>query len=155
AKALTVEQFKAVLAHELGHLAAGHGRLSGWIYRQRLRWSRLMDALESVESRGLFLFRPFLRWYAPYFNAFSFPLARANEYEADATSARLASPRAAAAALTGVNVVGSYLRERYWPEIHGKADELPQPSFAPYSGMGRHVSSAIDDASIHAWLKRS
>ena len=31
AKALTVEQFKAVLAHEFGHLAKGHGAMSNWI----------------------------------------------------------------------------------------------------------------------------
>lgn len=152
AKALTVEQFKAVLAHELGHLAKGHGAMSNWIYRQRLRWSRLMRVLEGVESWGIVLFRPFLRWYAPYFNAFSYPLARANEFEADATSARLASSGAAAQALTAVNVVGSYLEERYWPQIHRQADNLPQPAFAPYSSMGR-LASDIEPDSIHQWLK--
>ncbi len=76
-KALTVEQFKAVLAHEFGHLAKGHGRVSNWIYHQRLRWSRLMGVLEASQSQGGFLFKPFLNWFAPYFNAFSFPLARA------------------------------------------------------------------------------
>jgi Zn-dependent protease with chaperone function len=155
AKALSMDQFKAVLAHEFGHLAKGHGAMSNWIYRQRLRWSRLMTVLEKVESWGIVLFRPFLRWYAPYFNAYSYPLARANEFEADATSARLASPRAAAEALTAVNIVGSYLDERYWPQIHKQADQLPQPSFAPYSGMGPRVASEIDEASMQRWLERA
>ena len=155
AKGLSVEQFKAVLAHEFGHLARGHGRMSNWIYRQRLRWSRLMATLEEVESKGSFLFKPFLRWYAPYFNAYSYPLARANEFEADATSARLTSPRAAAEALTGVNVVASYLGERFWPQIHRLADELPQPGFAPYSGMGQRVAAEIDEAASREWLERS
>ena len=155
AKALSVEQFKAVLAHEFGHLAKGHGRVSNWIYRQRLRWARLIAVLEQSESRGLFLFRPFLRWYAPYFNAYSYPLARANEFEADATSARLASKRAAAEALTAVNVVGSYLSERYWPQIVRKADELPQPAFAPFSRMGPHVAREIDQKSMQAWLEEA
>jgi Zn-dependent protease with chaperone function len=155
AKALSVDQFKAVLAHEFGHLARGHGAMSNWIYRQRLRWSRLMSALEEVESWGIVLFRPFLRWYAPYFNAYSYPLARANEFEADATSARLASPRAAAEALTAVNVVGSYLDERYWPQIHKQADQLSQPSFAPYSAMGPRVTSDIDEASMQRWLEQA
>jgi Zn-dependent protease with chaperone function len=155
AKALTVEQFKAVLAHELGHLAKGHGALSNWIYGQRLRWSRLMAALEEVESWGIVLFRPFLRWYAPYFNAYSYPLARANEFEADATSARLASPGAAAQALTAVNVVGSYLQERYWKRIYQEADNVPQPAaFAPYSGMGRFAHELEPDA-VHGWLKEA
>jgi Zn-dependent protease with chaperone function len=155
AKALSVEQFKAVLAHEFGHLAGGHGAMSNWIYRQRLRWSRLMTVLEEIESWGLVLFRPFLRWYAPHFNAYSYPLARANEFEADATSARIASSRAAAEALTAVNVVGSYLGERYWPRIHKQADQLPQPSFAPYSRMSQHVASEIDQASVRRWLDQA
>jgi Zn-dependent protease with chaperone function len=155
AKALTVERFKAVLAHEFGHLSQGHGRTSNWIYRQRLRWSRLMASLEASESWGVVLFRPFLRWYAPYFNAYSYPLARANEFEADATSARLASRRAAAEALTAVNVVGSYLQERFWPQIVQRADEMPQPAFAPFSVMGTHVASEIDPASIEAWLAQA
>lgn len=154
-KGLTVEQFKAVLAHEFGHLAKGHGRLSNWIYHQRLRWSRLMAALEANESKGSFLFGPFLNWFAPYFSAYSFPLARANEYEADATSARLTSPRAAAQALTGVDVIASYLDERYWPQIHRQADELAQPGFMPYCDMGQRVAREIDAASTQAWIARA
>ena len=134
-KSLSVEQFKAVLAHEFGHLSRNHGRMSNWIYRQRLRWARLMAILDASESSGRFLFQPFFQWYAPYFSAYSFPLARANEYAADATSAQLTSPRAAGEALTAVNVVGSYLAEHYWPGIHKLADERPQPNFAPYSGL--------------------
>lgn len=154
-KSLTVEQFKAVLAHEFGHLARGHGRLSNWIYCQRLRWGRLIEVLEAAESKGGFLFKPFLRWYAPYFNAYSFPLARANEYEADATSARLSSPRAAAEALTGVNVVGSYLAERFWPEIHKQSYEQPQPRFMPYVGMAGRLTQEVDEASSRGWLQQA
>lgn len=155
AKSLSVEQFKAVLAHECGHLSKGHGRMSNWIYRQRLRWSRLMEMLEATESRGRFLFRPFLRWYAPYFNAYSYPLARTNEFEADATSARLTSKRAAAEALTAVNVVGSYLEERFWPQIVRRADEMPQPAFSPFAAMGTRVAAEMDTASIEAWLEQA
>jgi Zn-dependent protease with chaperone function len=154
-QALTVEQFSAVLAHELGHLARGHGRVSNWIYRQRLRWSRLLEVLEANESRGSFLFKPFLGWFAPYFSAYSFPMARANEYEADATSVRLSSPEAAAEALTGVSVIGSYLAERYWPQIHRQADELPHPSFAPYGEIGPSVAAHLDAESAQTWLGRA
>ena len=50
-----------------------------------------MAVLEVSESKGRFLFMSFLNWFVPYFSAFSFPLARANEYEADAISVRLTS----------------------------------------------------------------
>jgi len=114
-----------------------------------------MTTLEASESKGSFLFRPFLNWYAPYFNAYSFPLARANEYEADATSVRLTSPVAAAQALTSVNVIGSYLNEHYWPRIHRQADDQPQPGFAPYAGMGKGVSSELDAVAAQNWLQRA
>lgn len=151
-KALTREQLAAVLAHEFGHLAGGHGRLGNWVYRLRFGWSRLAQALQERQSRASFLFRPFFRWYAPYFSAVSFPLARANEYEADAASARLTSPTAAAAALTSVNVVGSYLQARFWPDLHRKADDVPAPSFAPYAQMGDAVRTGIDEAALRGWL---
>lgn len=154
-KALTVDQFKAVLAHELGHLAGGHGRVSNWIYRQRLRWSRLWAILDASASRGSFLFMPFLNRFVPYFNAYTFPMARANEYQADAASARLTSAKTAAEALTGVNVVGSFLAEKYWPHIHRQADEQPQPGFAPYFGIGHGVAQELDAASAETWLQQA
>jgi Zn-dependent protease with chaperone function len=154
-KGLTVPQFKAVLAHEFGHLARGHGMVSNWIYRQRLRWGRLLHVLDESKSKGGLLFKPFLSWFAPFFNAYSFPMARQNEYEADDASVRLTSRMAAAEALTSVNVVNSYLSERYWPQIYRQADEHPQPAFAPYVGMGGGVAAELDNASTEAWLKQA
>jgi Zn-dependent protease with chaperone function len=151
-KALTREQLAAVLAHEFGHLAGGHGRLGNWVYRLRFGWARLAQALQERRSAGSFAFRPFFRWYAPYFSAVSFPLARANEYEADAASARLTSSAAAAAALTSVNVVGSFLQARFWPDLHRKADEVAVPSFAPYAQMGDAFRTGIDEAALRGWL---
>jgi Zn-dependent protease with chaperone function len=152
-KALTVEQFKAVLAHEFGHLARGHGRIGNWIYRQRMRWARLVEALDATESRGQFLFKPFLNRYAPYFNAYSFPLARANEYEADATSVRLTSPRAAAEALTNINVVAQFLDEKYWPAIYKQANDRPRPDHTPYGSLGEQLGADMDETSVRRWLR--
>jgi Zn-dependent protease with chaperone function len=143
-KSLTCDQFKAVLAHELGHLAKGHGIVSHSVYRQRLRWSGLMAALEASESRGRFLFMPFLNWFVPYFGAFSFPLARANEYEADVISVRLTSSRATAEALTSIEVVGGYLSDFYWPVIDAEFGEQLQPSREPYSEMSYALATRLD-----------
>jgi Zn-dependent protease with chaperone function len=155
-KSLTPEQFEAVLAHEFGHLARGHGRMSNWIYRLRMTWARLMSALEGQRSWGTFLFRRFFNWYAPYFSAYSFPLARANEYEADATAARLVSPGALGQALTAVNVIGSYLGENYWPRIYRQAGNLPQPRLAPFTELGGGLASDLkDESSVRRWLDQA
>ena len=154
-QALSEPQFEAVLAHEFGHLARNHGKLSNWIYRQRLRWSRLLTVLDATESKGSFLFKPFLNWFSPYFNAYSFPLARANELQADATAAQLVSAKTAAQALTAVNVVGSYLGERYWQQIHRQADEQPHPAFAPYANFAVGLANDLDATSVQTWLDQA
>ncbi len=151
-KTLSVEQFRAVLAHEFGHLAGGHGRVSNWIYRLRLSWHTLMSSLTSEGRFGTFLFRRFFNWYVPYFTAYSFPLARANEYEADAAAARLTSPSSIAEALTAVNVVGRYLDERYWADIHRSASDLPRPAFAPYGSLADKVSVGLEDQPVQEWV---
>jgi len=154
-KSLTSDQLKAVLAHEFGHLAGGHGRFSNWLYRLRMSWARLLDVLEEKHSSGSFLFRPFFRWFAPYFSAYSFPLARANEYEADAAAARLESPRALAEALTNVHIIGSYLDQRFWPQIHRQADEIPQPAFAPYAHLGDSLATELAETDASEWLENA
>lgn len=134
-KTLTVEQFQAVLAHEFGHLSAGHGRVANWIYRLRIIWQQLNRSFSANRHWGSVLIQPFVKRYIHYFNATSFPLARANEYEADAASVRVTSVRSAAQALTSINVAGAYLAEKYWPSINLAAKETPQPAFAPYSAF--------------------
>ncbi|PXF31036.1 hypothetical protein WH50_12040 [Pokkaliibacter plantistimulans] len=148
---LTPEQFKAVLAHEYGHLSGGHGRLGNWLYRLRLRWSQLLSQLEGVEGWVTYLFKPFLSWFIPRFNAYSFPLARANEYEADAVAARLTSPAALAQALTGVQVANSYMRERFWPDIHRQAEHTACPAAQPFSEFGLSIRQQLT-SDYEGWI---
>ena len=151
-KALTRKQLAAVLAHELGHLAGGHGRLGNWIYRLRLGWSRLGEMLEQTESMANYIFRPFFRRYVPYFSAVSFPLARADEYEADRNAARLTSPTAAAAALTTVEVMSDFLHSRFWPELHQRATTSPKPQFSPFSEMDGALRTVVEEVALRGWL---
>ncbi|MFB2880023.1 M48 family metallopeptidase [Floridanema aerugineum] len=37
-QSLSPQQFRAILAHELGHLSGNHSRFSGWIYQLRHPW---------------------------------------------------------------------------------------------------------------------
>lgn len=154
-KTLGPAQVEAVIAHEFGHLAGGHARLGNWIYRLRAGWARLHEAMVAEEHWGSFAVRPFFDWYAPYFAAYSFPLARMNEYEADAASARATSARAAAEALSAVNVVAAWLGERFWPGVLARVREEPRPSFGPYSAMSLDIDAAIPAADADGWLREA
>jgi Zn-dependent protease with chaperone function len=153
-RSLSVTQLEAVLAHELGHLSRGHARIGNWIYRLRLSWLRLDRTLEAKPQWGSWLIRRFLHWYAPYFVACSYPLARQSEFEADATSAQIASKQAAAQALTNIGVIAGYLSHRYWPGVKARARDMPEPSFGPYSEYVAPTLAA-EDLDLQRWLREA
>jgi Zn-dependent protease with chaperone function len=126
-------QFRAVLAHEFAHLARNHASFGNWIYRIREAWYRILDALEPRHGTLVGWLTRFFRWYAPYFNAYSFALARANEYEADRESARVTSREDAADALVAVYAKSEYIESRFWSEFYGRAEGQPEPPPEPFS----------------------
>ena len=126
------DEFRAVIAHELGHVSARHGHFSARVYRIRQSWTRLQSSLEERGHWGAGVFRRFFRWYAPYFAAFSFVLAREHEYEADRAAVEAAGPDAAAAALSRLNLTSRYLGEQYWPGIYRAARESARPTAKPF-----------------------
>lgn len=153
-KCLTPQQLDAVLAHEFGHLAGGHARFGNWLYRARASWQQLLQEIDNNGGAGAFVFKRFFHWYVPYFQASAFPLARANEYEADATAARLTSPQQMAQALTGVELAGTLLSQRFWPQLHRRADEVPQPNFLPFSEMGHGLADDLSGSDGERWLQQ-
>jgi Zn-dependent protease with chaperone function len=154
-QALTPEQFRAVLAHELGHLSGNHGRFGSWVYRVRQTWVQLLVRLEREERWGAFVFMKFVNWFAPYFNAYSFVLARRHEYEADQAAARIAGGREAARALAAVEVKGAYLSEKYWPEILSRADVQREPTPGAFAGMWPVLRSGPAAGDARQFLRRS
>jgi Zn-dependent protease with chaperone function len=150
-KALTVEQFKSVLAHEAGHLSQGHARASNWIYRLRIIWAQMEENFDHHPRWGSGVIRAFFRWYIPYFNAVSFPFARANEYQADAAAVLVTSKQRTAQALTSVHVIGTYLRQRYWPAALAAIREAPQAA-APFRGFVAQAVRETPESELQAWL---
>jgi Zn-dependent protease with chaperone function len=154
-QALPPEQFRAVIAHELGHLSGNHGRFASWIYRVRQTWFQLLVRLEQEGRWGAFVFFKFFNWYAPYFNAYSFVLARRHEYEADAAAAQLTGARTTAEALANVDVKGAYLNEKYWPEVFKRADTQAEPERGAYARMRAALGEALPAQDASAFLLRA
>jgi Zn-dependent protease with chaperone function len=116
-RALTAEEFRAVLAHEFGHLSGKHGGFSAWIYRVRISWLQILVKVHQERSYASFLFEPFLAWYGPYLNAYSFVLARAQEREADTYAVDLAGKDTTALALTRLETKQRGVMEDFWPKF--------------------------------------
>lgn len=142
---LSRDQFDAVVAHEFGHFGGGHSRFTGWIYRVRVSWYRLLEGLALQRSWTTRLFRRFFDWYAPYFDAYSFVLARANEYEADAAAARVVGAPAAAQALQRVGLGATRLSRDFWPDVHRTMQSQAQPPMALYRDMAASFTAPAGD----------
>jgi Zn-dependent protease with chaperone function len=101
---LEPDEALAVVAHEYGHLAGSHGRFGAWIYRLRHTWGTIQEMADGWQGFGGRALGKLVAWYAPYFNAYTFVLARANEYQADSAAADLVGAGAAARALKRFHV---------------------------------------------------
>ncbi|WP_265571032.1 M48 family metallopeptidase [Sphingomicrobium nitratireducens] len=141
--ALPPREVQAVIAHEFGHFAGDHGRSASFVYRVRMRWFRLSQELpDGIVAAGL---RKFFNWYSPWFAAYSFTLARRQEYEADAVAARLVGPSEVANALKRLDMQGARAGFR-WAEVwNGAPLGEPMPESAS-SLSARHFLEPGDTA---------
>lgn len=154
-QALSPEQFRAVVAHELGHLSGNHGRFGGWIYRVYKTWCQLLERLEAEGHWGTKIFQWFFSWYAPFFSAYSFALRRANEYVADRCSVELTSAQHAAEALINSEVKGWLLQESFWESIYKQADDQPQPTAKPFAEMATALRIGPKPEEVVTYLDRA
>jgi len=147
-QALSPDQFRSVVAHELGHLRGGHGRFSGWVYRVEASWARLIGQLEQEGGIAGAVLSGFLNWYGPVFKAWSFPLMRIDEYEADRCAGSLTNPRIAADALCLLPAQNKFLEEQFWKGVRESVKLSPTPPEAPFSQLvrGFHGGTALRNA---------
>lgn len=127
---MTPEEAMAVVAHEYGHLSGQHNRFGAFIYRLRNAWGQMQAMADSWTDWGSRLVAKLFRWYAPFFNAYTFVLARQNEYEADRASAELVGTAPAASALARVNIASHFEHQHFWPEVNRRVRHEPEPPAA-------------------------
>ncbi len=142
---LTREQFTCVLAHELGHISHSDTSFGAMIYRVRMTWAQLMTSLEKSEQFGTFLFRKFIKWFYPRYSAYTFVMARQQEYAADAASAKVTSPETARDTLCAISIGAQYYYENYFDELFeegSKTNAVPQP-YSQFFDKSRKMDSVV------------
>ena len=144
----------AVVAHEYGHLSGAHARFGAFIYRLRHTWSAIQGIASQWEGIGGRLLRRVIGSYAPFFNAYTFVLARANEYEADAASAELVSPATAASALKRVNVAGAQY-QKFLEEVFVGVRDSPAPPPDVAERWSQNAVVMPPEAFATRWLAES
>jgi Zn-dependent protease with chaperone function len=152
---LAPDEFRAVLAHELGHLSRSHGRFGSWIYRIRATWGRLLEGLQQTQHHWRGIFEVFLERFAPYFNAYSFVLARSREYEADRVAADLAGRETIGRALVKLALGDALLGRHYWPSVSRLVREQEEPPEGVVSRMVGAVRGGPPTEAVSGWLEEA
>jgi hypothetical protein len=152
--ALSVAEFTAVLAHEMGHFS-GRDRFHAWIYRQRLTWGLLQAKFAEPANTFDRMLAHFYGWYAPWFCAYSFALARNHEYDADRIAAGVTSPETVGRALTRLELMGRFLSEVFWARFLAQVEKTPEPPYRPYSLLQRAFQVAEKEWARQQWLAES
>jgi len=131
-------EMMAVVAHEYGHLCGSHGRVSGWIYRQRNTLGAVYRRIADMEGATLWhaLMVRALRAFMPYFDAYTFVLSRQDEYEADRAAVAMTGAPALAASLLRLSLLGNWYHQTFWGTLQGQAGTHERPAFLPYRTMG-------------------
>lgn len=154
----TEAELLSVIAHEFGHFSGQHSRFSGRIYRLNQTCERISWLLNRQNGRGLFLVAPFVRWFQPRLHALSFALCRQNEYEADATAARLYGAETFASALLRIQLASRHLDRAFWQPLSEQAKQDPEPPADVFASMAvaarRPIDPEVVDEGIAAALSR-
>ncbi len=152
-QACTVDQYKATLAHELGHLSGNHSKVTAWIYMLRFRWSQLLIRMREESPLVFAIFYLFFCWYYPRYDAYSMIIARSHEIEADDASAKLMKGQTLAQSLVMTTLKGRFYGEEIIPEVGLRANDtadVPDKIFVEFGEKLRHLPD--DREKVKTWL---
>lgn len=139
---LSRRQFLAVLAHEFGHLSMQRRGLGAIGAHLRAWWMRVLDHVS-------YLFPAFAGWLdaaaSGNYTLRMLRLSRLEEFEADASAARLVGRGLLAEALIEVSLKDRFLREDYWPKVLAQCESSAQPSIRPFREMGLGVAAGFHE----------
>jgi Zn-dependent protease with chaperone function len=152
---LSEEEALSVVGHEYGHVSGQHGRLGAFIYRMRATWGTMQALSESWKDWGSRAVARLFEWYAPYFNAYTFVMARQNEYEADRAAAEAFGVQNAANALMRYRVVAHFREEMFWPEVQRKIADHPEPIANTSELMQQILRQKLDEAARVRFLAQA
>jgi hypothetical protein len=150
--ALSADEFCALLAHEIGHLGGKQRQFEAWVYRQRETWALLQAKFATPANAFERVLAVYYNWYAPWFCAYSFALARNHEYESDQVAAFVTSAPTLARALIHVELSGRFLSDVYWARFLARVEEAPEPPYKPYSLLPRAFKVAEKEPLRQQWL---
>jgi Zn-dependent protease with chaperone function len=152
---LSIEETKAVLAHELGHLARRDGAFGAWVNRNRILWLGL--GLYMRRNGGM-LSGPanaFFTWYLPRLSAYSLVGSRDFEYKSDQLAVEATSAPVTARALALVHTLGLCMREHLRLELLEQTRTLRNVPDDFFEKLIQFIKDLVARGDLNAYLAQA
>jgi Zn-dependent protease with chaperone function len=130
---VSLQELRAVIAHELAHFSDARDGFAAWVYRTRASWLALRRALDRRLATPIYVYW-LLAWYVSRLDTASAQVSRRHELVADAVAAQVAGSRAAADALVVFETGERFADDTHWPAIDASYETAGEPP-SPYSQM--------------------
>lgn len=141
-QSLTVQEFKAVLAHEFGHYHAGDVKIGPWIYKTRAAMGRTIEKLSGNILQKIFV------GYANVFLRVTHAVSRRQEFIADEVAGNAAGAAVMASALRKVHgaavAFNSYWRGEVGPVLNSGYLPPLSSGFAKFVQVDSVVSNVTE-----------
>jgi len=156
---LSADEMRAVLAHEFAHLSRQHGRMGQRVYCLRRSWEKVFEEFSKANVKGQVSLRPlykkFLDWFWPQFNAHAFVLSRADEYEADGYAARIVGAQHIASSLLWIKLGARHFDDHFWPDLWQRATTEPEPPPDAFVKVRETIRSGFPLAEVGRWIEEA
>ena len=153
---LSDDEFRSVLVHEIGHLSGNHSRFNGWIFRLRETLNQMQECMQKVnEGHSSIFITPFIRWYIPFFDAYSLVLARLNEYDADKFALQLAGAENCALSMIKIELASGFIHNVFWHHIYQKIEHQPKPPADVYTQLLINLNDVNISRNSYDFLKKA
>jgi hypothetical protein len=143
-----------LVARRIGQLAGRNSRMHSWLFHLRDMWAQYLGG---CGSRGLQPMRPlcgFFRAYVPLYRAFSVPLARSSELDADRYALQAMNDRDTARAISNQVLTEFYLNHTFWPGIIETARQSVKPDALPHAKMAQLFAGGLSEQCLLATLEQ-
>jgi Zn-dependent protease with chaperone function len=140
---VTVQELRAILAHEFGHYHAGDVKVGPWIYKTRAAIGRTIHQLSNSFLQRIFV------WYGNLFLRITHGVSRQQEFIADEVAARVAGGPAMVSALRKVHGASDVFHG-YW---NGEVAPILNSGYLPPIGDG--FAKLVDADAVKARIAES
>ncbi|MHC4213957.1 MAG: M48 family metallopeptidase [Planctomycetota bacterium] len=125
-EAMSIEEIRSVIAHELGHLSRKHNRVTFWFFKLWQMWDHVIDPHGDLQGKAE-LFKGFINWYGPRFHARAMVLRKAYELEADRFGMTITDSGTVLREHIKIGIGSAAMEKVFWPAYFSDAYDMSLP----------------------------